>query len=238
MTLKRERLLELLDEHPESKELWLEYARLLHNELYDPRAEALAWRRVESFFPERDYGLLLGDALCRSGQWREGLILIYRFVESNPTVFAHRILARHLIAKGKSRRARKIIRNALLIKPNDAETLFLLGQALPERLEKQAVGYYRRAVDSNPRLDEAWLALGMSLIQNPDSRAEGVQALMRADQLFPNDFVTQMSLGHAYAMSGEHDKALPYFELATELDPSSETASYFHADCLRRLESA
>ncbi len=235
VALERERFRALFKESPESAKLWEEYGKFLHNETDDARAEAFVWRNVASFYPERHFGLRLGDALARSGNLREGLVQMYQFLQDNPTAFAYRIIARHLIGIRKLRRARKLLRKAILVDPENAETTFLLGESLPAELNTQNISYFRKAVEANPSLTEAWYNLGTALILDPRSRNEGVRALEKALELAPNDFFVHIQLGFGYGMLDELEHAAHHFRRATESDPSNETAMRYYNRYLQLL---
>jgi Flp pilus assembly protein TadD len=122
LLLKRRRYRRLLRQDPGNGELWLKYARFLHTEFNDPREAVAALMRAERFFPERDLSLRIGDALSQCGEVKKGLRRMYQFLKSNPKPFGYRVLARHLISEGKHRKARRLLRRALLLEPQNAET--------------------------------------------------------------------------------------------------------------------
>ena len=227
ITLERERFRNRLAAEPESAELWEEFGRFLHNTAIDAATEALAWEKVASFFPERHLGLRLGDALARSGRMREGLVHMYDFLRDNRTPFAYRVIARHLLAAGKRRRARKLLRKAFASQPSNAETIFLLGETLRNSSRTQKLELLRKSVELDPRLDEAWLALGTLQILDSDTRTEGVQSLEKACALNPNDYFVHMQLGFGFGMLDQVENALRHFKMAAQLNPDDETALRF-----------
>ena len=192
--LKYERLKGLLNEHPSCGELLVRVREIPPYRVLNNPSEAVgALRKAQLFCPEKDLRLRLGDALSRSGEEREGIYQMYQFLQSNPTAFGYRVLARHLLAKDKFARACKILRRALLIQPKNAETYYLLGDVLYKKSKKGAVTYYRKAIELDLRLQEAWQSLGMTLIQDPSTRREGLEALKRAIELDPEDVLAHVA---------------------------------------------
>ncbi|MGO9599953.1 MAG: tetratricopeptide repeat protein [Isosphaeraceae bacterium] len=216
-----------LAENPLSGEVWLEYARFLHNSYsYDLAETIKALEKAQELCPDKDLGLMLGDALIRSGNVKEGLYQIYQFLECNPKAFGYRILASHLLDLGKGRRARKYLRRALVMDPKNKETYFYLGQLISRRSKSAAIPYYRKAIELDPCYQLAWCKLGYILVRQENSRSDGIEALKRALDLDPRDGWSIIGLGLGYWLDGQEAEAEKYYELLKATFPDDE---YFNA---------
>jgi tetratricopeptide (TPR) repeat protein len=119
----------LLADHPWSAQLCLEYSRLLHDTKTGSVEETVeALEKAARHSPDLDLMLRIGDALIDAGRIKEGLREMYGFLGDNPRVFGYCILGRDLINVGKYRRARKVLRRAIVINPRNAEVFYLMGR--------------------------------------------------------------------------------------------------------------
>ena len=230
LLLEYERLKKLIAEHPASCRLWYEYAVFLHDK-YDAPAEALkALEIAQSFCPDKDLRLRLGDALIQSGMKKEGLRKVCQFLGSNPTAFSYRVLAMHLIDMKKRRRARKFLKKAIVLDRLNEESYYLFGELTSLHSKLDSIPYYRKALCIDPDYQLAWRALGYMLLADPKSRDEGLVALRRALELNPNDEWTAMSLGVGYWLAGQPEQAEYYYQMANDMCPEDELyRSYFNA---------
>jgi tetratricopeptide (TPR) repeat protein len=76
---------------------------------------------------------------------------------------------------------------------------------------------FRRAVELNPRNDEAWHQYGATLSQVSDSAS--IDALRRALALDPARAITYQDLTLTYYIAGRNDRALAIIDSAVALDP-------------------
>jgi serine/threonine protein kinase/TolB-like protein/Flp pilus assembly protein TadD len=76
----------------------------------------------------------------------------------------------------------------------------------------------QRAVQLDPRLAEAYLAVGMAQVHQGETR-EAIQTLRRAHNLAPNQDTTLDALGHAYMHAGLLEEAEKVLRRSLQLNP-------------------
>lgn len=220
---KVERYKTLIAEHPSSAELWLDYARFLHNEKCGTSEETIeALVKAAGFYQDIDFRLRIGDSLIDAGRIKEGLYAMYKYLKDHPTAFAYRILGRDLINVSKYRRARKILRKALIADPRNAETFFLTARLIEPNSKQRAVPYYRKAIELDPHYQEAWRELGWKLTAVERTRAEGIASLKRAAELDPKDVWSHLGLALGFRFVGQLENAEKHYEIAAALRPGDE----------------
>jgi len=221
-----ERYKTLIAEHPSSAQLWLDYARFLHNEKCGTSEETLeALMKAAGFYQDVDFRLRLGDALIDAGRIKEGLYAMYKYLKDHPTAFAYRILARDLINVDKYRRARKILRKALAADSGNAETFFLMARLIESKSEQRSIPYYRKAIELDPLYQEAWRELGWKLTAVECTRAEGITSLKRGVELNPKDVWSHLGLALGFCFVGQFEDAEKHYKIAMELRPGDEYIS-------------
>jgi len=92
-------------------------------------------------------------------------------------------------------------------KPADAAAHFLLGYAYTAlKNSGGAAAEYAKAAELNPKMTEAQLNLGLTLIES--SPADAVAPLSKAVELVPDQARPKFLLGWAFERSGQPDKAI------------------------------
>ena len=102
-------------------------------------------------------------------------------------------------------------------KPEDAAVHFQLGYAFTG-LQKfdQAKVQYQKAIDLNPKMPEAYLNLGLALLDSDPAAA--VAPLQEAAELLPNQPRAKFALGAAYERTGQSAQAIEQYQAAEKLD--------------------
>src|ERR1700733_959254 len=95
----------------------------------------------------------------------------------------------------------------LATKPDDADAHFDLGNAYASlKQNAEAKTEYEKAISLDPKLDAAYMNLGITLMETDPAAAVG--ALKKAVELLPKEFRPQFLLGWAYERSGKPELAL------------------------------
>jgi tetratricopeptide (TPR) repeat protein len=101
-------------------------------------------------------------------------------------------------------------------RPDDSFAHFQLGYAFTALARPaDAKPEYERAIALNPKMAEAYLNLGLTLL--PTDPAAAIEPLQRAAELKPGDAYTQWLLGTAYESAGKLTPAIERYELASRL---------------------
>lgn len=226
VALKLERLKKLLDEHPSDAQAWLDYSRCLHNtKCGSPLETVEALQRAADLLPDIDLRMRIGDALVDVGRVKEGLREMYEYLADHPKAFSYRILARDLINVGKYRRARKVLRRALTIDFRNAETLYLMGRLIESKSKPCSILYFRKAVEFDAHHQPAWRELGYRLIENENTRSEGLDALKTAVALDPSDRWSRVGLALGFGLAGQSEESEFCYREAAELFPTDDYIS-------------
>jgi tetratricopeptide (TPR) repeat protein len=225
----REHLRTLAEQHPSSGQAWYDYAKFLHMEFPDSTDTVTALERAQQLIPDIDLSLRLGDALIQTGSVKEGLHQICQFLEGNPTALAYRLLGTHLFDLGRSHRARKFLRRSYVIDSTSAVTCELLGRAFSDDSKRVAAAWYRKALAIDPEYQSAWSGLGYALLERPETRIEGLDALKKALELDPKDAWSMLCLALGCWMARRLDEADRYYRRVAEENPDDEIYREYYA---------
>ena len=102
--------------------------------------------------------------------------------------------------------------------PDNASVHFQLGYAFTalQKLDEAKI-QYQKAIELNPKMSEAYLNLGLTLL---DSNPAGATApLQKAVELLPNLARAKFALGVAYERSGKTPEAIEQYQEAEKIDP-------------------
>jgi protein O-GlcNAc transferase len=132
--------------------------------------------------------------------------------------------------------ARRACRKALVLRPNDAAALHILG-AIEARQGRygDAIVQLRRSVRADPGDPEAHRNLGTCLLELGRIE-EAIAAFRRALSLAPRDIATLNNLGNALGRTGAHAEAARHYEQALALAPSRADLHVNLAGARRSLE--
>ncbi|MGI8956936.1 MAG: tetratricopeptide repeat protein [Chthoniobacterales bacterium] len=184
---------------------------------------------------------VLAIALLMAVSWRQvaywsSTVRLWRHtlaVTSDNDV-AERGLGSELLRLGQVTEAIAHDREALRIRPGDANGLTNLANALLQKKEyAEAIGDYRAVLGIRPNDSEMHRNLGKALYQSgavDDALAEFREAL----HLRPTDSDAAYSLGNAYLEKGDSKAAIPYFQRAIAANRRNVAAHYNLAIALQR----
>lgn len=102
-------------------------------------------------------------------------------------------------------------------KPDDADAHFDLGNAYASlKQAADAKTEYEKAISLDPKLDAAYVNLGIMLMDSDPAAA--IEPLQKAAALLPNEARPQFLLGWAYERSGKPPLAIEHYRAAERLD--------------------
>jgi len=141
---------------------------------------------------------LLGDALCRQGLWREGVVELEAACASDPNNWALNYrLGTALVASEQQRLddAMDCFRRVIALVPGHAMAHVQLGQVFWKRGDSApAIALAERAARLDPKLAAAHDALG-AMLYDSGRHEEAIASLRAALALLPNDGAISFRLG-------------------------------------------
>ncbi len=162
--------------------------------------------------------------------WAEGEKEIKRALELNPNfAHAHDFHAVYLEVTGRLDEARTAMKRALELDPLSLQINTAVGEnAYYERQYDEAVAQLEKAIDLEPRFYRAYLLLGNAYLQKKMYREaiETFQKGMTEAQRHPQ---LVSSLGRAFALSGERDKAQKTLAELREMSKQKYISPYLFA---------
>jgi tetratricopeptide (TPR) repeat protein len=90
---------------------------------------------------------------------------------------------------------------------------------------ERCIGYYRRALEAQPRMSTAWFGLG-NVYEKIGRYAEAADAFQRAGDLSPEMRFAWYNLGVCYTRLGKREEAEAQFRRALALDPAFADARF------------
>lgn len=224
-----------LPKKPES-ELYLAVAQVSQNSNLKEGIKELT-AAIEKYQPQRmEYYLQLGDALVADGQVEKAVPLYEEAVRRESKSFvALRKLAFGIQSSKQFARAAEILKQALELKPADADTWNELGlDYLNEGLKSEAIGAFEKAIAMDEDMAEAYNSLGGVWLESGDLlRAQS--ALRDAIRIQPDYAEAHSNLGNALSSAGRFEEARYHFETAIRFQPNSAAARYNYGVALARV---
>jgi serine/threonine protein kinase/tetratricopeptide (TPR) repeat protein len=166
--------------------------------------------------------LALGSVYRSSGRTAEAIVELRRALELAPNSDeAYRRLATAYLAGGRSDEAIQAYQKAVELNPYYWVNHNVLGNAYYQLAEYgKAAESYRRVIELDPNNPYAYNNLGAVLVQSGKFR-EAVEPLQKSLQ-FSADGQAYSNLGIAYFYLKQYDKAIPAYEKAVQLVPTSD----------------
>jgi adenylate cyclase len=141
--------------------------------------------------------------------------------------------------RASSRRAEECFRQAVTLDPGFALAHAALAQCLAQRClawwaessdREQAAQHARRALDLDPQLPEAHMALGMAhrAAGNPAAALAEVKAAQMMDSNSPEIIIW---IGRSYMAIGQPEEAIPILERGLDAHPRDYKVISTYADC-------
>ncbi|MGH8215273.1 MAG: tetratricopeptide repeat protein, partial [Rhodanobacteraceae bacterium] len=122
------------------------------------------------------------------------------------------------------------LESALALAPDCAPALGMAGVvAQMQGRHERAVGFFRKALEAQPRDAGLYAGLGISLFESGDANG-AVASLRQACELAPNAAAGWYNLGKALKLQVRTDEAITALERALQLDPSHVSARLTLAD--------
>jgi tetratricopeptide (TPR) repeat protein len=147
---------------------------------------------------------------------------------------AQRGLGTALLSLGEVDEAIAHDREALRIRPHEANGLINLANALLQKKEyPEAIQLYRELLRARPNDNERHRNLGKALSAS-GATAEGMAEFREALRIQPNDSDAAYSLGNAFLEKGDPSSAIPYFQKAIAANAGNVAAHYNLAIALQR----
>lgn len=180
-----------------------------------PQALKLAQRLADAP-PTRVVGLTLIGAINHHASERGSAIRAFQQVlELDPRLEAMPLsprslfwdyLARDLLAEGRTDEARDALKRGLA-QTDQADLMVLMGEAyLKDGAEADAAPWFRRALETEPRMADPWLNLGRIALHQCQW-ADAERFLLRAAELSPNSVDPIYNLSQVYRRLGRVQEA-------------------------------
>jgi Flp pilus assembly protein TadD len=127
------------------------------------------------------------------------------------------VAARAAMDHDKYAEAVQSYKEYLAKKPDDADAHFDLGNAYASlKQPADAKTEYEKAISLDPKLDAAYVNLGITLMETDPAAA--IEPLQKAAELLPKEARPQFLLGWAYERSGKLPLAIEHYHAAESID--------------------
>ncbi len=181
----------------------------------------------------------LGSLYARQQQWQQAILHYRRAIELAPNLaVAYRNLARAYGKIGEITKAATVLYKGYTLEPKSVSGTehLQLGKTLAAQNRIQAaIACYRRAIQLDPSLTEAYLSLGALALQQQDFKG----AIVCAQQALKHDnqnSAAYLTLGKALAQQQNWLKAILAYQRSIELQPDSGEAWHDLGDALSKQE--
>ncbi len=132
---------------------------------------------------------------------------------------AYSLLKEHQGTSAKSRGSVTVCQELVKLKPNDAATRVLLGNAYADiGRTQEAMATYQEALAMDPNCFEAHLGIGRVYFEQ-GTYPEAIASYRLALKIRPQSADAQLALGLALSNAGQYEEAIQAFQKAKELDP-------------------
>jgi tetratricopeptide (TPR) repeat protein len=184
---------------------------------------------------DRTVDYLLGTALIRDGQVRQGEVIIDRILRDGGTPEANMLLGSAQLAAGDHKAAVLSLRKAVDLNPGLPAGWSLYGRALLDDLDAEgARNAFRRALEADPNDFDANLYLG-GILRRDGKTEEAAPFLERALRLRPGSVPARYQVGALNASRGRLKEALDDLEQVARQSPDFQQAHVLLASVYQRL---
>ncbi len=198
-----------------------ESARAFHEGDYQ-RAAALAEAHLKQQPNSSPARIILARIELMNGRFQEAYMHLRKVLATDPT----NVDALYYLAAISGALSQGEFEKLYALAPDSARVHQLLAEAAhAQENTADAEAEYRAALEVNPRLFEALVALG-ELKRSQSYFDEAITYYARAEDVDPNDFDTVYGLGACYEYKQDRTRAIAYFRRAVALAPDSAVAHF------------
>ncbi len=145
----------------------------------------------------------------------------------------YRYISEAFVSMGQSSLAIQALKKALLLKPNDVDSIFALAELYYKKGELvEAENLFRRIIRMTPGdsyTETAFVNLGI-ILDEMERFGESIQSFEAAIALNPKNLSARYNLGIAYLHAGMPTKAIESFRKASAIDPNHTPSRLAIAD--------
>ena len=207
------KLLDAAQSEPDNGQAWLRLADFLSDESSSPHLALRAYREAASLLPDHDLRLSIGSTMADIGDYANACELIQEYINDGPDAIGYCMLGSVHYDAEMYVEAGVALRHAIDCDPQYDEAYYLLGEI--ERKggrDNVAIDFYRQAIDLDDTDTRYWEGLGTSLLHNPETVEEGVEALEVSLRCNPDNVWARCLLGNGLWRSGKLLEAKATFE--------------------------
>ena len=185
--------------------------------------------------PSRELAVKLAELHTRVGQAQAAIQLYRRLLLEKPDDLTVRVEMACLMGEnGQGEEAEKEIARVVAAKPKDGKLLGRAGDFYFKQKPAQAVDYYKRALEADPKDNRARVQLGASLVRSMQIEA-AMPVLMDALSREPDNYAAHASLATALFKQKRFPDAIREFIWIIRVRPEVPASYYFLAISLDHL---
>jgi tetratricopeptide (TPR) repeat protein len=185
--------------------------------------------------PSREAAIRLAGLHRKLGQFQAAIQLYRRLLLERPDDLSSRIEMADLMAEnGQADDAEKEIARVVAAKPRDAVLLTKAGDFFFKERPAAAVEYYRRAIEANPKDNNARVQLGAALVRSMQFEPS-LPVLAEAIAREPNNYAPHASLATALFKLKQYPEAAREFIWIIRARPEVPASYFFLAISLDHL---
>ena len=185
--------------------------------------------------PSRDAAIRLAGLHRKAGQLQAAIQLYRRLLLERPDDLSSRMEMAYLMAEnGQADDAEKEIARVVAARPTDSVLLTKAGDFFFKERPAAAVEYYRRAIEANPKDNNARVQLGASLVRSMQFEPS-LPILAEAISREPNNYAPHASLATALFKLKQYPDAAREFIWIIRARPEVPASYFFLAISLDHL---
>ncbi len=181
--------------------------------------------------------MFLADLDARDNRLNNAVSLLQRASAADPEAsLPHEMLARAHARLGDGPHAEQAVREAVRLAPENLRTLIAAGETMLDLGKfREALGFYRRAVEVSPRSGIAYYKLSRAQIAL-GARSDGRASLEKSIELDPNEMSAPMVLAVMEMRDGYPEKALEITDKLREKHGGNPAVYAMEGDVLMALD--
>ena len=179
--------------------------------------------------PSRELAVKLAELHTRAGQAQAAIQLYRRLLLEKPDDLAIRVEMACLMGEnGQSEEGEKEINRVVAAKPTDSKLLAKAGDFFFKEKPAQAVDYYKRSLDADPKNNHARVQLGAALVRSMQIDA-ALLVLKDAISREPDNYAAHASVATALFKQKKYAEAAREFIWIIRVRPEVPASYYFLA---------